>query len=135
MKKISENQLEYNAYEAKYYYKNEPFTGVAYEYHSDDTVASEAHYVNGYVDGTLKGWYPSGHIRYEYNLKQGAAHGLARDWYENGQLSREALGELGITVHEKKWNEKGELEMEFELKESDPLYKTLLSRREIWKKH
>ncbi len=56
-----------------------------------------------------------------------------KTWYEDGQLQEEAIVELAIVLHRRKWDHSGNLVEMFDLVKEDPMYQTLLKHREIFK--
>ncbi|MBT3569445.1 MAG: hypothetical protein HN494_11415 [Opitutae bacterium] len=68
-----------------FYFKGEPFTGVAVEK----------------ADNGQKEW--------EATLKDGKKHGLWTEWYENGQKEFEATFKDGESISYKEWDEDGNL--------------------------
>ncbi|MCD7972851.1 MAG: hypothetical protein LUG18_09340 [Candidatus Azobacteroides sp.] len=104
--KINRKDLSHD--EDLYYYYNETlFTGVAYWYYPDGTLASEEYFKNGIPDGKNTVWYKNGQKKVEKEYKAGCIHGFVRKWYESGQIQEEDEIYNGKSVALKQWDEKG----------------------------
>jgi hypothetical protein len=68
----------------------------------------------------------------EMNRWYGCLHGYERMWDEQGTLRAEALGELGIRITAKRWDEQGRLVRDWALSPKDDEYKYLLLARKRW---
>lgn len=132
MQRVSERDLRYDAREGVYYYGEHPFTGVAYTTYPGGSLMSETEYRDGLFSGVSRGWWESGSPETEASYSLGAAHGRSRSWHKNGRLADEEDHEHGILVRSKKWDEAGNLIEEYELKESDPDYQSLLLSRKAY---
>lgn len=130
MQRVPERDLRYDAREALYYHGDRPFTGIAYTTYPDGAPMSETQYRDGLLSGTSRGWWESGSLETEASYSSGVLHGDSRTWYANGQLASEEVHERGILVHADKWDEAGRLVEQFELKERDPAYRSLLRSRQ-----
>jgi antitoxin component YwqK of YwqJK toxin-antitoxin module len=129
MQRVPENKLRYDDVEGVYYLGDQPFTGVAYTQYPDGSPMSESEYRDGVFSGVSRGWSRTGSLESESHYLLGALHGKSRQWHTNGQLAEDEDHEYGILVRGKKWDEAGNLTEDFELKESDPAYKSLLRSR------
>ena len=117
---IDEIEIEYSDGGSPIYtWKDEPFTGVAYELGADGTLLNETAYVDGIQDGTTKSWYPNGQLESAIDMKFNRPHGNFRHWYEDGRIKNEGEAELGHVLRRKEWSASGELENDYRI-ESDP---------------
>ena len=95
------------------YFEGKPFTGVAFDTHSNEQLRYEGTFKDGKEDGLSKAWYENGQLYAKSNLKDGKRNGLRKFWHSNGQLKSEVNwkdGELdGLS---KEWYEDGRLEYE-----------------------
>ncbi len=108
-----------------YYWREQLFTGIAYELRRDGQLWTETGFLNGQYHGPSRTWYPSGQLQEETTSYNGLVYGPKREWDEAGQLRREALMEYGVRVREKKWDEAGRLMEEYEIAPDDPHYSWL----------
>jgi hypothetical protein len=113
-------------------WKGQPFTGIAVEFFPDGKPCSEVPHVNGLRHGLLRAWHPSGQLSKESTLWYGGLHGYRREWDEQGHLLSETLGELGITIAEKRWDDQGRLIRDWHIGPHDSLYSTLQICRKKW---
>ncbi|MFZ5893278.1 MAG: toxin-antitoxin system YwqK family antitoxin [Myxococcota bacterium] len=132
MQRVPEPDLKYNAEQGIYYYGDRPFTGVAFTTHPSGSLMGETQYEDGLFHGISRGWSRSGKLESEGNYHFGGAHGTLREWHANGQLVEEAEYEYATVVRRKKWDEAGNVIEAYELKESDPAYKSLLLSRRVY---
>ncbi len=115
MKRVSEGDLEY--VNGHYFLEDEPFTGVAVAEHPDGWLELEIEYRYGLKWGMQREWGAPDQLFTEAELQSGVVHGRKRVWHENGKLAEEGEYEFGVTLRSKKWDEDGNLEEDFELKE------------------
>lgn len=132
MLRVPERDLRYNDEEGIFYYGDRPFTGTAFNTYADGSPMSESQYEDGLFHGTARGWWESGQLEAEGSFVFGGLHGKARKWHANGQLSEEEEYEHATLIRSKKWDEAGNLIKDYELKESDPGYKSLLIARKAY---
>jgi hypothetical protein len=90
-------------------WKGQPFTGFAVEFYPDGRLASEVMHVDGMKHGLSRSWYDSGQLMDEETYWLDGLHGYCREWAEQGRLVSEVLGELGIQIAEKRWDDQGRL--------------------------
>lgn len=133
MKRVTEGSLEY--VNGHYFLDDEPFTGVGFEQHPDGWLQVEIEYKYGLPWGTQREWFAPDQLLTEAELQSGVVHGKQRVWHRNGKLAEEGEYEFGVTLRRKKWDEDGNLEEDFELKEEpDSNFDFLEKLREIRKK-
>ncbi|MGC4095079.1 MAG: hypothetical protein QM756_45605 [Polyangiaceae bacterium] len=132
MLRVPENDLDYDAKRAIYFYGGRPFTGVAISTYPNGAPMAETQYEDGLFHGASRGWWESGKLEAEGNYHFGGAHGQARKWHANGQLAEEEEYEYATLLLRKKWDEAGNLVEEYELKESDPAHASLLLSRKAY---
>lgn len=88
----------------------QPFTGIAFEYLRDGTLVTEISYLEGLEEGLEIGWHSNGQRASEIEYVGGSPKGTLREWYENGQVKLEkVIGEFGICLSERRWDEQGKL--------------------------
>jgi antitoxin component YwqK of YwqJK toxin-antitoxin module len=133
MKRVPQNSLDYPG-DGYYYLDEEPFTGVAFTLHEDGSLESETEYKHGLKWGLAREWFAPGKLLSEADLQRGVVHGKERVWHPNGKPKEEGDYEFGITLRRKKWDEDGNLEEDFELKETDSNFDLLQKFRAIEKK-
>lgn len=114
------------------YFNDEPFTGVIYVLSKNGSVEAEDEYRDGLLWGLSRGWHPSGQLAFEFHNEAGLRTGMGREWHENGRLASETLYEFGLKKARKGWDLRGTLVEDYQLKESDPDYKTLLIYRRAY---
>jgi len=115
-------------------YNGAPFSGIAVEYTSNQKLLAEVSYVNGQKNGRAIEWTESGGILRDQNFRFDSLDGISREWFEDGTLRSESEYELGICKRKKEWEATGAVVMDFQLKESDPQFKTLLHLRNAYGK-
>jgi antitoxin component YwqK of YwqJK toxin-antitoxin module len=133
MKRVPEDSLDYTG-DGFYYLDERPFTGVGYSVSEDGWLETETEYRDGLEWGLRRQWYAPNKLLAEAELSRGVKHGKERLWHRNGKLKEEGDYELGTTLKRKKWDENGNLEEDFELKETDSNFKLLQQFREIEKR-
>ncbi len=111
------------------FWKGQPFTGIAVEFFPDGALQCEVHHVNGLRHGLSREWYPSGQLMLEKNLWCGGLHGYERVWDEQGRLRSERIGEFGIEIAEKRWDEQLRLVRDWHISPTDSLYEEWQLRR------
>jgi antitoxin component YwqK of YwqJK toxin-antitoxin module len=131
-KRVPADSLSYPG-DGRQYLDDEPFTGVAYYLDDQGQLVGEIEYRNGLEWGLKREWYAPDEPYYEGNFFMGVLHGRKREWHDNGQLAEDGDYEYGFALRRKKWDEDGDLEEEYELKESDSDYTRLEKFREIYK--
>lgn len=132
---INDRELLYCDEENIFVYKDEPFTGISRHSNREGALTGEDTYINGIQQGPARYWYPSGQLKGEEYFVNNGLHGPCKEWHENGQLKRDAMFEHSILVHDKQWDESGNLIKDMQLTEQDPLFKTLENARRIHQKN
>ncbi len=133
MKRVPADSLDYRAEDGRQCLDGVPFTGVAYYLDGQGQLVGEIEYRDGLEWGLKREWYGPDEPYYEGRFFMGVLHGKEREWHDNGQLAEEGDYEYGFALRRKKWDEDGNLEEEFELKETDPDYKRLENYRSMYK--
>ena len=131
MKRVLARTLEYPG-DGLYYLDGEPFTGVAFSLAKDGQEKSQVEYRQGLLWGSMKEWYEPGVPMVDKYLFKGVLHGRGREWHRNGLLAEDGEYEYGITLWEKIWDKNGNLEKDYQVKESDPDYQRLLRYRAFY---
>lgn len=68
------------------YFGHQPFTGVVLSYYRESSrLKSEAHYVDGLLDGKVKKWYQNKKIKIYMLYSKGQKVGVEREWLINGE--------------------------------------------------
>jgi antitoxin component YwqK of YwqJK toxin-antitoxin module len=132
MKRVPEDSIDYPG-DGYYYLDDKPFTGVGFSHHDDGWLETETPYRDGLQWGMRREWFAPDNLLAEAEMRAGAVHGKQRLWHRNGKLKEEGDYEFGITLRRKKWDEDGNLEEDFELKETDTNFKLLQVFRERFK--
>lgn len=118
MERVNYDDLETDR-DGIYYWKGEPFTGIAFEMYPNGQILSEDEMVDGIVDGFVREWYPSGERKLEGYGKLSERHSWSREWFQNGILKRETTAEDGARTKELIWNEEGQIVSQYERPLSD----------------
>jgi antitoxin component YwqK of YwqJK toxin-antitoxin module len=106
-----------------------PFSGTVFDTFPNGRVWSELEFVNGHQEGAIREWYENGQLKSEgMHLGEGI-HGPGKEWHANGQVKSEWVGELGILIEAKEWDEQGRLIREFRLEPTDPAHEFLIAKR------
>ena len=111
-----------------------PFTGVAFSIEWG-VLTAEAEYREGLRSGLLRQWHRGGGLVAEGTFLAGTIQGSYREWHRNGQLALERVGEYGILLSEKKWDEQGRLVTQYAIEEGSEDWKSLQQRREWFDSH
>lgn len=133
--RVLTSEVTYGEDDGRYYCDGSPFTGVAYSLAPDGKLDSESEYRYGLAWGQARSWHRNGTLAYEAQFYRDVIHGTKREWHENGQMQTEVRCEYGITLSEKVWDDQGRLLKDYQLKESDSDYQSLLKYRRIFAEH
>jgi len=76
-------------------------------YYASDKIKTEAHYVNGKLDGISKQYYENGTLWSETNYKNGKREGMAKEYYLNGKIKADLFYEGGRLKSGTLYNMKG----------------------------
>jgi antitoxin component YwqK of YwqJK toxin-antitoxin module len=131
MQRVAAKELEY-AEDGLYYFNGKPFTGTAIYYLKSGWENAEMEFRDGLQWGPAKEWYGPGIPMRDATFLNGALHGRAKEWHKNGQIAEDGEYEHGITLWEKKWDEQGNLESDYVLKESDSNFEMLKKFRLLY---
>lgn len=72
------------------FYKDDaPFNGRAIQKHTDGTLKSRYHFVEGQFDGMVEEWYENGQRSGLKHYKEGMRHGITVYWDENGKMTKQ----------------------------------------------
>jgi MORN repeat variant len=112
-----------------YTYREVPFTGVAFTVEWG-VLTSEAEYRDGLRSGLLRRWHRGGGLAAEGMFLADTIQGTYREWHPNGQLAVEQVGEYGILLSEKRWDESGQLVKEYAIEEGGGDWQSLQQLRE-----
>jgi antitoxin component YwqK of YwqJK toxin-antitoxin module len=130
--KVPIQTLEYPG-DGLHYKAGVPFTGVAI---TRDThggwIQAEEEFKDGLVCGIVRTWHALDVLATEEVCAWGVRHGDYREWSESAKLVAEGRYQYGIRVAEKRWDEDGNLVEDYQLKESDPDFKTLSLAKEAY---
>ncbi|VWC06868.1 Putative antitoxin YwqK [Burkholderia aenigmatica] len=110
-----------------------PFSGVAYSENEMGVREEETSYVDGLRCGLSREWNDDGTLVKEAMYSWDVFHGAARTWHDNGQLERDGEYEYGIALHEKLWDEQGNLLSDYVLSKDDGQYEFLEKLRQIYR--
>jgi antitoxin component YwqK of YwqJK toxin-antitoxin module len=106
-----------------------PFTGIAHRKANDGHIMCEIGYRDGRRWGPSREWYDDGQISSEEHYAWDWAHGSFRQWHGNGRLAIEETYEWGVCLERKEWGDQGTLIEHYQLRETDPGFGTLQTRR------
>ena len=76
-------------------------------YYASDKIKTEAHYVNGKLDGVSKRYYENGSLWSEANYKNGKREGVTKEYYLNGKIKADLIYEGGKLKSGTLYNMKG----------------------------
>ena len=76
-------------------------------YYASDRIKTEAHYVNGKLDGVSKRYYENGSLWSEANYKNGKREGVTKEYYLNGKIKTDLIYEGGRLKSGTLYNMKG----------------------------
>ena len=136
---VDKNELDLNQLEGRWYYKNEPFNGLATAYHSNGQIAEsvgfidgkregvahywfdnsqikkQCYYVSNKLHGTVKCWWSNGVQNLESHYVHGVRHGIQSRWYNNGQLARKTTIVNGMEEGlQQAWLQNGKIYVNYE---------------------
>ncbi|MFF1603597.1 toxin-antitoxin system YwqK family antitoxin [Streptomyces mirabilis] len=123
MNEVPEDEIDFDE-DLIYTFRGVPFTGVGYE-EADGRRVSAVCYLDGKQDGYSRSWYDDGSLREEFCYRQNSLHGKHVLYDADGRLRLEELYEYGILLSKVERNAEGEFSAIFELKSTDPQWKTL----------
>jgi antitoxin component YwqK of YwqJK toxin-antitoxin module len=95
---VDRAKLGYDDCEARYLFRDRPFTGFSALRYPDGTLRSLTGFTDGIEHGVSVGWYPNGHIRLYAETAESVYHGIVVEWDENGTLIRISRYNLGLEV-------------------------------------
>src|SRR4051794_24209506 len=113
--RVPGQDLEYRAEEGRDYYRDEPYTGMAFWLGINGQLRSEQQYRHGLAWGIGKKWHPTGILALEANSYRGVYHGICRRWHNNGKRAEESLYELGVCTSKRQWDENGTVISDYHL--------------------
>lgn len=89
--KVSFDQLELRPNEGKWFFNEQPFTGVGFKvYENRNSTSEEVNFSNGKKNGMTKRWFPTGQQSYRAFYMMNKLHGTTTKWYANGQKESES---------------------------------------------
>lgn len=113
----------------------QPFSGVAYEISPQGTLWCEQSYKDGVLAGLSKDWYLNEQLKSQTEYKWNRVHGRDQGWYENGRPEYDSYYELGIMLHEHRWNKTGVLVKSYKVEDNPKRHADLLQEKAIFLKH
>ena len=128
MQRVRYNELDYPGEDGLYYLGDQPFTGVAANYHGS-RLTGETEFRDGTAWGVSRSWYPSGAPASEKQCVAGVFHGLCQEFDEAGRITLYEVYELGVCVWRRRWQE-GQLVEDWRLTETDNDFTTLQMLRQ-----
>ncbi|MFT7499066.1 MAG: antitoxin component YwqK of YwqJK toxin-antitoxin module [Porticoccaceae bacterium] len=91
-------------------YNNQPYSGYAVGYHTNDRLKEKVGFYNGKKVGVSKLWYNNGALKMESYYNQNVLVNSYKSWWRNGVLSSESNYENGkLNGIERKWYNTGVL--------------------------
>ena len=107
---VLKEELVLNQIEAKWYYKNIPFSGYSVKLYPNDSLAERIGFVNGKREGIAKQWSEKGMLRVESYYKHNRLNKVYKTWWENGALSSQSNYVDGIKQGvDEEWYPTGQL--------------------------
>lgn len=132
--RVSLNDLWYDEHRGLYTLHGVPFTGVTFTIEWG-VLTFEAEYRDGLRSGLLRRWHRGEELAAGGTFLADTIQGIYREWHRNGQLALEQVGEYGILLSEKKWDEQGRLVKEYAIEEGTGDWESLQERREMFGSH
>jgi antitoxin component YwqK of YwqJK toxin-antitoxin module len=106
---VLKSDLKLNQVEGIWYYKNEPYSGYALRFYSNDTLAESLGFNEGKREGVARTWSEQGVLRTQSYYKHNRLEGVYESWWENGNLAAQTNYEKGVKQGvEKEWYQSGE---------------------------
>lgn len=131
MLRVSIDELKWHEGHGVYLHQETPFTGIAFELGRTGTLEAETEYLDGLRHGLQKMWYPDGAIASEGTFQNDVIHGTFREWHPDGTLALEQVGEFGILLSEKAWDERGQVVKEYSIDVGGGDWRALEFQREL----
>ena len=125
MNRVNIEELEPSEDYLSLTYRNQPFTGIAYEENDAGVLTAEVRYLEGQKAGVAREWSASGTLVKEQSFAFDTLHGPSHEWYENGEPKIDAMYELGVCLSETEWAPDGSVVRDFVLQEGSPQFGTL----------
>jgi antitoxin component YwqK of YwqJK toxin-antitoxin module len=119
MVRVNFDLLDYEPIHALVLYDEQPFTGIAFEYHKDGWLWTEQYCIDGYFHGLCLTYFSNKKVRVESYKLFSTAHGTEREWSKEGNLLRETFSLLGNRINEKKWTNEGVLIEEYKISDDN----------------
>jgi antitoxin component YwqK of YwqJK toxin-antitoxin module len=131
MKRVPANKVRFED-DGLYYCDGEPFTGVKFTEFPDGSLRSESEYRDGLRWGKSREWHKNGTLVSEAEFFRDVLHGVAREWSPAGRPESEIVCEYGITLHEREWDDEGNLVKEHKIQEGSRDHQRLLSLKKAY---
>lgn len=103
-----------------YWYKGDPFEGIAFYLRTDGTIESEVAFVDGVQWGLFTDFHPNGSPSRHGNIKNGVFHGEFTYFDGNGKMSKKEFYEHGILLSSKDFDSSGNVVAEYSLPPDHP---------------
>jgi hypothetical protein len=107
------------------------YTGIVQEFSDNGALLSEMDVEDGLQNGLVREFYEEGQLMRQAAYKHNSLHGTLQEWDEGGHVVLEEHYELGICCKRLVRTAGGELQVVFELAESDSNYEILRRLRGI----
>lgn len=89
------------------HYQGQPLTGTIVEYGENGHLLSESEYVDGYLGGIQRQYYPNGQMQEEYTIVDNKMEGPFTEWDEQGNVIGATHWKNGAIVDENENDYKG----------------------------
>lgn len=107
---VNKDSLILNGNKGVWSYKEQPFTGYAVRFYSNDSLKERTGFLNGKKQGVYNVWFENGVLKLESNYNQNVLEGTYKIWWNNGVLASETTYVKGKKQGvEHKWFSNGEL--------------------------
>lgn len=127
--KMIEVDFEELDYFTCYTLHDKPFTGIAYEKEPDGVITSQTTMLDGMEHGEQWEYYSNGNKKSFDYVYFNRIHGYSIEWHKSGIVKLESLLEYAIIIWQRKYNEKGELILNYTMDKDDFRYDELLMYR------
>lgn len=111
MKRVNEDDLDYDYTDGLTFYEEELFSGEGVEVAEDGQILVLTTYKDGREEGPYREWHPNGKLLVEGQSKApGGAVGTWRKWHSNGQIAEEkTFSDDGGLTSVRRWDTEGNI--------------------------
>lgn len=115
-----------------YWYKGNPFEGIAFYLRTDGTIESEVSFYDGVQWGPFTDFHPDGSPSCHGNIMYCVYHGEFTYFDQNGKLSKKEFYEYGILLSSKDFDTAGNVVAEYSIPPDHPNLEVLAIYRRMY---